>query len=189
MKVVIVDYNAGNIRSLCYALEKIGVDWILSSDALEIEQADRVIIPGVGAAGAALQQLRSKSLDLLIPQLKQPVLGICLGMQLLCAHSEEDDTACLGIIPQSVLKFKPAAGLKVPHMGWNQVHKNVEPDKRWMYFVHSYYVPVNEFTTLQCNHGTPFSAMVQKDNFTGMQFHPEKSAREGMALLEQFLKS
>ncbi len=191
MNTVIVDYNAGNIQSLCYALDRLGVSYLLSHEPDVISAAERVFIPGVGAAASAMENLQERGLDLLIPQLKQPVLGICLGMQLLCGSSEEGNTSCLGIIPQPVLKFPEMPGVKVPHMGWNTVQSCIldTENESWMYFVHSYYVPVCEYTAAQAVHGIPFSAMVRKKNFWGMQFHPEKSGTPGTVLIEKFLQS
>jgi imidazole glycerol-phosphate synthase subunit HisH len=150
-----------------------------------LEQADKVIFPGVGSAGSAMKYLQEKGLDQLIPTLEQPVLGICLGMQLLCKHSEEGDTKCLGIVDAPVLKFK---GVRLPHVGWNQVNdERAEASERNLYFVHSFYVPVGGYTTAVTEYGLPFSSMLQKNNFYGMQFHPEKSGREGEELLQKFL--
>lgn len=190
MKVVIIDYGAGNTMSVRLALQRSGVEAILSSDATEISGADKVIFPGVGHARPAMQALREKGLDTLIPALTQPLLGICLGMQLLCAHSYEGDTPCLGVFDQRVELFPPQQ--KVPHVGWNTAATRgkmsaVFPEG-WYYFVHSYYVPVNHNTTLTCDYILDFSAAMQKDNFYAMQFHPEKSGIAGQLLLEQFLK-
>jgi glutamine amidotransferase len=189
MKVVIIDYGAGNTHSVSLALQRLGVSSILSSDAAEIRSADKVIFPGVGHARPAMQALRDKGLDTLIPQLTQPLLGICLGMQLLCTHSDEGDTTCLGVFDQRVRLFPPT--LKVPHMGWNTAAKsegNAAFPEGWYYFVHSYYVPLNDNTALTCDYIKDFSAAIHRDNFYAVQFHPEKSGPSGQLLLDQFLK-
>lgn len=186
--MVIIDYGAGNTQSVKFALQRLGAEPVLSGDRDEILGADKVIFPGVGHAKAAMSSLKEKELHLLIPQLKQPVLGICLGMQLMCRFSEEGNTECLGILNEQVKLF-PAA-LKVPHTGWNTVSGNCKlanADADWFYFVHSYYVPQNSNTTLSCNYILDFSAAIQKDNFYGVQFHPEKSGAAGDKLLHQFL--
>jgi glutamine amidotransferase len=179
MKVVIINYGAGNTQSVRYAFERLGITPILSDDIAEILTADKVIFPGVGHAKAAMEVLQEKQLDLLIPTLKQPVLGICLGMQLMCNFSEEGNTKCLGIFNEDVKLFEPT--LKVPHIGWNTAENN------WYYFVHSYYVPVNEYTTKTCNYITDFSAAMQKGNFYAVQYHPEKSGKGGEELLKNFI--
>jgi glutamine amidotransferase len=189
MKVVIIDYGAGNTHSVSLALQRLGAQTILSSDAAEISSADKVIFPGVGHARPAMQALRDRGLDTVIPQLKQPLLGICLGMQLLCAHSDEGDTPCLGVFDQGVQLF--AADLKVPHMGWNTataVAGNAVFPEGWYYFVHSYYIPVNAATALTCSYMHDFSAAMHRDNFYAVQFHSEKSGAAGELLLSQFLK-
>lgn len=182
MKLVIIDYGAGNTQSVKFALQRLGIQPLLTDNAGEILSADKVIFPGVGHAKSAMSVLRQKQLDILIPQLKQPLLGICLGMQLMCKFSEEGNTHCLGIFNESVKLFEPK--LKVPHMGWNTVHSS-----EYYYFVHSYYVPVNHHTTLTCNYITDFSAAIQKENFYGVQFHPEKSGKAGEVFLKKFLNS
>jgi glutamine amidotransferase len=192
VKVVLIDYGAGNTQSVRFALQRLGIEPVLTDDAATIQSADKVIFPGVGHAKAAMDVLNEKNLSVVIPQLKQPVLGICLGMQLMCKHSEEGDTKCLGIFKPTVTLFKPE--LKVPHTGWNTVTGNsfINPNSKlttdpWFYFVHSYYVPVFESTALQCNYVNPFSAAIQRDNFYGVQFHPEKSGEAGEQLLKNFL--
>ncbi len=198
MKLVIIDYGAGNTKSVKFALERLGLAPVLSNDKEVIAGADKIIFPGVGHAKAAMEVLTANSLHTFIPQLKQPVLGICLGMQLLCAHSEEGDIPCLGIIDETVKLFEPK--LKVPHTGWNQTRichaeeRSILPlavegeeNAPYYYFVHSYYVPVNPYTTLSCNYINNFSAAVQKDNFYGAQFHPEKSGAAGEQYLKWFL--
>jgi imidazole glycerol-phosphate synthase subunit HisH len=193
MKVAIIDYGAGNVRSVLFALERLGVEAVLTDNYQTIGSADRIIFPGQGEARSAMRHLQARGLDKLIPQLKQPFLGICIGMQLLCQHSEENDTKCLGIIPQKVRRFK-GDDLKVPHVGWNTAaarNANVpiwHEDSKYYYFVHSYFVEKGDFTTLSCDYGNGFSAGLQKDNFYAVQFHPEKSGRAGELLLNQFLK-
>lgn len=185
MKLVIIDYGAGNTKSVKFALERLGLAPVLSNDKEVIAGADKIIFPGVGHAKAAMEVLTANGLHTFIPQLKQPVLGICLGMQLLCAHSEEGDIPCLGIIDETVKLFEPK--LKVPHTGWNQCRDAQGEATAHYYFVHSYYVPVNPYTTLSCNYINDFSAAVQKDNFYGAQFHPEKSGLAGEQYLKWFL--
>ncbi len=193
MNVVIIDYKAGNTRSLQFALSRLGVNAQLSKDPATLRAADGVFFPGVGAAGFAMQQLRESGLDQVIPTLKQPVLGICLGMQLLCQASEENAAQGLGIFDTTVQAIPPALGLKVPHMGWNALQEQKSPllkglpDAPYFYFVHSYAVPVVAETTAQCTHGQPFSAMLERDNFYAVQFHPEKSGPLGAQLLTNFL--
>jgi len=190
--IVIIDYEAGNVQSVKYALERLGANAEISDCEATIRKADKVIFPGVGEAAWAMKKLKETGLDKLIPQLKQPVLGICLGMQLMCASSEEGDTKGLGIFPVETLRFPPED--KVPHMGWNQISlksgdlfENVKMDS-FVYFVHSYYVPVNEFSTSETNYIRPFSASLQKDNFYACQFHPEKSGDAGQEILSNFIK-
>lgn len=192
MKLAIVKYNAGNIQSVSFALERLGIQFSITDDAQEIMAADKVLFPGVGEASTTMKYLREKKLDVLIRSLKQPVLGICLGMQLLCKYSEENNTECLGIFDESVKRFLPANGMKVPHMGWNQIHVKdswLDPalDGKFIYFVHSYYVPVNTFTSAITDYINPFSAAMHKENFYAVQFHPEKSAEAGELVLKSFL--
>ncbi|MDR3653724.1 MAG: imidazole glycerol phosphate synthase subunit HisH [Paludibacter sp.] len=193
MKVVIIKYNAGNIRSVLFALERIGINAIVSDDHEEIRSADRVIFPGVGEASSAMSYLKDKGLDKLICSLTQPVLGICLGMQLMCAHSEENDTQCLGIFNQKVKLF-PSLGLKIPQIGWNNIthlesnlFNNVN-ENSYMYFVHSYYVENCDDAISKTDYGLEFSSAVQKNNFYAVQFHPEKSGEVGQKILENFIK-
>lgn len=195
MSVVLVDAGGTNIGSVCYALQRLGVDAALTADAAAIRAADKVILPGVGAAGPGMARLRELELVELMRSLTQPVLGVCLGMQLLCAHSEEGDTTCLGLIPASVRRFVEAPGLRVPHMGWNQLcTKQAHPllaglgDDDQAYFVHSYAVPVGDWSLATSDYGEVFSAVIARDNFHGMQFHPERSAAVGAKLLQNFLK-
>ncbi len=192
--IAIIDYNAGNVQSVWFALERLGVKAILTNDPQKIKAAEKVIFPGVGEASTTMAFLKNQGLDVLIKQLEQPVLGICLGMQLLCQHSEENDTPCLGIIPQEVRRFRPEHGEKVPHMGWNTLQ--VGPgnalfspalDGSYVYFVHSYYVEEGPYTTATTEYILPFSAAVQKDNFYATQFHPEKSGVVGEQVLRNFL--
>ncbi|MCO6480562.1 MAG: imidazole glycerol phosphate synthase subunit HisH [Phaeodactylibacter sp.] len=193
MSTAIIDYNAGNVQSVLFALERLGVDAVLTGDHDIIRSADKVIFPGVGEANTTMAYLRERGLDELIRSLTQPVLGICLGMQLLCEHSEENDTPCLGIIPQKVVRFRPEKGEKVPHMGWNSIRNlengvftpNLEGD--YVYFVHSYYAEVGPYTTATTDYILPFSSGLQKDNFYATQFHPEKSGKVGAAILKNFI--
>lgn len=192
MKIAIIKYNAGNIRSMAFALERLGVDFTITDDKEEIKKADKVIFPGVGEASSTMKYLKENKLDTLIKELKQPVLGVCLGMQLMCKHSEENNTACLGIFDETVKLFIPQQKEKVPHMGWNSIAlSNSWLDSTlndaYVYFVHSYYVPVNEFTTAITEYIQPFSAALKKDNFYAVQFHPEKSSKEGELVLKSFL--
>lgn len=198
MKIAIIKYNAGNIRSVSFALDRLGVEHSITSDPEEIKSADKVIFPGVGEASSTMKYLKEHKLDELIVNLKQPVLGICLGMQLMCSHSEEGDVACLGIFDEPVKKFvvpKPNPGLiKVPHMGWNtiaQVNSKLFDERlegEYVYFVHSYYVACGEHTAATTSYILPFSAALHKNNFYATQFHPEKSGDVGSRILENFIK-
>ena len=195
MAVVLVDAGGTNIGSVRYALQRLGVDAALTSDAAAIRAADKVILPGVGAAAPGMARLRELGLVDLMRGLTQPVLGVCLGMQLLCAHSEEGDTECLGLIPAPVRRFVEAPGLRVPHMGWNRLDREREHplliglgDEDYAYFVHSYAVPVGEWSLASSDYGTAFSAVIASGNFHGMQFHPERSAAVGAKLLKNFLE-
>lgn len=191
MKVVIIDYGAGNVFSVAMALRRLGEEAIISSDAGVIQEADRVIFPGVGQAASAMEQLRASGLDRIIPDLKMPVLGICLGMQLMCDFTEEGNTSGLGIFPLNVKRM--TGGKKVPHIGWNRIYDlksglfaGTEAGER-MYFVHSYYVPLSADCIAACDYTEPFAAAVCKDNFYGCQFHPEKSSEAGRRVLTRFL--
>jgi glutamine amidotransferase len=191
MNIVIIKYNAGNTRSVELALERLGYSAKITNQHEEILAADKVIFPGVGQANAAMQSLKENALDQLIPQLKQPVLGICLGMQLLCSDSEEGNTSCLNIIPDTVKRFVGTE--KIPHMGWNTIGQlktklfDEVVDNSYCYFVHGYYVPLSEYTIATCEYILPFSAAVQHQNFYGVQFHPEKSGEAGAQILKNFL--
>ena len=194
MSVVLVDAGGTNIGSVRYALQRLGVDAALTADAAVIRAADKVILPGVGAAGPGMARLRELGLVELLRSLTRPVLGVCLGMQLLCAHSEEGDTECLGLIPAPVRRFIEAPGRRVPHMGWNRVAVRREhpllaglTDDEQAYFVHSYAVPTGDWTLASSDYGEAFSAVIARDNFHGMQFHPERSAAVGAKLLKNFL--
>ncbi len=191
MNVAIIKYNAGNIRSVDFALRRLGVTARITDDFDVIRKADRVIFPGVGEASTTMKYLKEKAMDTLIASLEQPVLGICLGMQLMCRWSEENDTPCIGIFDEPVTRFPP--GLKVPHMGWNSLQRvrgqlfEGELQGAYVYFVHSYYVPVCEYTVAETHYMVPFSAAIRKGNFYATQFHPEKSGDPGQRILSNFL--
>ncbi len=193
--VVIVDSGGANLASLEHALARIGGRSLVTSEPALIAAAPRIIVPGVGSAQAAMRRLRETGLDTLLPALRQPVLGICLGMQLLFRHSDEGDTECLGLIDDSVRRLEPAPGLPVPHMGWNSLtRRKPDPllggigDDSWFYFVHSYAVRPGPTTLANTDYGVPFAAVVRRDNFWGTQFHPERSSVAGARLLENFLR-
>jgi glutamine amidotransferase len=194
MSTVIIQYNAGNIQSVLYALERLGVAALVTDDPIKIKTADRVIFPGVGEASTAMQYLKERQLDILIQNLKQPVLGICLGMQLMCTYSEENNTNCLGIFNEQVKQFRPENNsIKVPQMGWNTIthlqtplFKGVE-ENTYAYFVHGYYASIGEHTIAQTNYILDYSSALHKDNFYGVQFHPEKSAKAGEQIIQNFL--
>jgi glutamine amidotransferase len=198
MKLSIIKYNAGNIRSVLFALERIGVQAVVTDDVEEIKSSDKVIFPGVGEASTAMNYLRERKLDSVIKHLKQPVLGVCLGMQLMCTHSEENSTDCLGIFDEHVKRFTPQSlntGFKIPQMGWNSLTnlksplmENVE-ENSYCYFVHSYYVPVSEYSIATTNYIQPFSSALNKNNFYGVQFHTEKSAEVGEQILRNFVEN
>jgi len=193
-KVVLIDAGGTNIGSVRYALQRLGVDAPLSSDADEIRAATHVILPGVGAAAPGMARLRETGLVDVVRGLAQPVLGVCLGMQLLFDHSEESDTTCLGLVPASLRLFAKSDRLRVPHMGWNSLQversnpllKGIDTGA-FAYFVHSYAAPVGDYTLASCDYGGAFSAVVQRGNFYGAQFHPERSASVGARLLQNFI--
>jgi imidazole glycerol-phosphate synthase subunit HisH len=195
VKSVIIKYNAGNIQSVLFALERIGVKATVTDDPALIRKADKVIFPGVGEASTAMQYLKERELDKVIVSLEQPVLGICLGMQLLCEYSEENDTSCLGVFDSiAVKKFQPGhSGLKVPQIGWNNIKRLSSPlfnnidENSYCYFVHGYYAELSESSIAQADYCLPYSAALKKNNFYGVQFHPEKSAVAGEQLLKNFL--
>ncbi|WP_297626888.1 imidazole glycerol phosphate synthase subunit HisH [uncultured Rikenella sp.] len=191
--VTIIDYGTGNLRSVINAFERLGTDYLLTSDPVAIQKAERVLLPGVGEAATAMAQLRDKGLTDLLRHLKCPVLGICLGMQLLCAYSEEGETECLGVFPNRVRRFPADAGVKVPHVGWNSIHdlksplyKDIKEDE-YVYYVHSYAAEINECTAAATDYGGWFSGSLYKNNFYGCQFHPEKSGAVGGRILANFL--
>lgn len=192
MKIAIIKYNAGNIKSVSNALGRLGIEHSITDDHEAIKSADKVIFPGVGEASTTMNYLKERKLDSLIRNLKQPVLGICLGMQLMCRHSEEGDTPCLGIFDLPVKKFDVPH--KIPHMGWNSLHDVKLPlfsannENEFVYFVHSYYVPAASDTIATSYYGIPFSAALSKDNFCATQFHPEKSGKIGEGILKSFLE-
>ena len=194
MNVIIVQYNAGNIQSVLYALERLGVSATVTDDAAMIQAADKVIFPGVGEASTAMAYLKARNLDQLIVALKQPVLGICLGMQLMCKHSEENNTNCLGIFEEQVLAFKATQNtIKVPQIGWNTITNlktelfNGVPENSFAYFVHGFYAGIGDNTIATTDYIQPYSSALQKNNFYGVQFHPEKSAAVGEQIIQNFL--
>lgn len=193
-KIAIIKYNAGNIQSVLFALERLGKQAVWTDNPDEIISAGHVIFPGVGEASSAMQHLRERGLDQVIRNLRQPVLGICLGMQLFCRHSEENDTECLGIFDAAVRKFNPGdSRIKVPHMGWNTLEAMKGPlfeglpAGAYAYFVHSYYAEIQADTAAVTDYDIPFSAALQRDNFFAVQFHPEKSGANGQRILHNFL--
>ncbi|MFN2437862.1 MAG: imidazole glycerol phosphate synthase subunit HisH [Chitinophagaceae bacterium] len=205
MNIAIIKYNAGNIQSVLNALERLGVQADVTDDADKIKSTDKVIFPGVGEAGSAMESLRQNNLDKLIKELKQPVLGVCVGMQLLCAHSEESNTDCLGIIPVQVKKFPSLVSisdgdasqvrLKIPQVGWNTLYhlqtdlfKNVD-ENSYIYNVHSYYVEDSKYSIAKCKYGLEYAAAIKKNNFYGVQFHTEKSAEVGDRIIKNFLEA
>lgn len=191
--IAIVDYNAGNVQSVLFAMQRLGVASMLTADPDQIRSADKVIFPGVGEANTTMTFLKETGLGEVIVSLQQPVLGICLGMQLLCSHSEENDTPCLGVFPQRVKKFDAVNGEKIPHMGWNtcepvgdnQLGRNL--DRSYFYFVHSYYVEEGPYSIGRTEYAQSFCSMMYRDNFWATQFHPEKSGEAGERLLRNFL--
>jgi imidazole glycerol-phosphate synthase subunit HisH len=198
MKLVIIKYNAGNIQSVLFALERLGAEAEVTDDPDKIKTADKVIFPGVGEASSAMASLKKNNLDQIIKELEQPVLGICVGMQLLCNHSEENDTDCIGIIPVQVKKFNSAKTngggiLKVPQVGWNTIYNLKSalfgnlPENSFIYNVHSYYAEDSEYTIANCSYGIEYAAAVKNKNFYGVQFHTEKSAAVGDKIIKNFL--
>lgn len=195
MDVAVIKYNAGNVYSVINALRRLGVEPVYTDDPRLIESADKVVFPGQGEAAGAISYLRSRRLDTVIKSLRQPVLGICIGQQLLCRHSEEGDTDCLGVFDADVLKFRPSRHEdKVPAMGWNKLgcmksplFKGMTADDSFVYFVHSYYVPVTAQTIATADYILPYSAAMRKDNFFATQFHPEKSGKVGETILRNFI--
>lgn len=194
MKVAVIKYNAGNIRSVDCALKRLGVEAEITADKEVLQSADKVIFPGVGEAETTMNHLKATGMDQLIKDLRQPVLGICLGMQLMCRYSEEGSVDCLNIFDTEVKRFIPLKHEdKVPHMGWNTISKTNSPlfegftEEEFVYFVHSFYIPVCEFTAAATDYIHPFSAALHKDNFYATQFHPEKSGKTGERILKNFL--
>ncbi|MEN8765636.1 MAG: imidazole glycerol phosphate synthase subunit HisH [Wenyingzhuangia sp.] len=191
MKIGIINYGAGNIQSIRFAIERLGYEAVLSNDVKEIKAADKLIFPGVGEASSAMKMLKETGLDTLIPTLTQPVLGICLGMQLMCNHSEEGDTKGLGIFDVDIKRFENI--VKVPQIGWNQITGlgskifNDVKEGAYMYLVHSYYAPLSKETIATTEYGVQYATALQKANFYGVQFHPEKSSTDGAKILENFL--
>lgn len=192
MKIVIINYGAGNIQSIKFAIQRLGFEAVLTDNEAEIRNADKVIFPGVGEASSAMEKLRATGLDKVIPTLTQPVLGICLGMQLMCKYCEEGDTKGLNIFDVDVVKFTNE--VKVPQIGWNQI-ENLKSDlfkgiseKEYMYLVHSFYVPLNGETIAETNYGFKYASALKEKNFYGVQFHPEKSSKAGAQILQNFLE-
>jgi glutamine amidotransferase len=196
MKIAIIKYNAGNIRSVLFALERIGEEAVVTDDPETIRSADKIIFPGVGEASSAMNYLRERKLDKLIRDLRQPLLGICLGMQLLCSYSEENDTECMGVFNESVIRFMPAGEdmLKVPQTGWNTVYDLKSglfegvPENSYCYFVHGFYAELGDTTIAKTDYVQPYSSALHKNNFYGVQFHPEKSAVAGERILKNFIQ-
>lgn len=193
MNIAIVKYNAGNILSVTYALERLGISPVVTDNIEELQKADRVIFPGVGEASTAMAYLKERSLDTVIKNLEQPVLGICLGMQLLCSYSEENNTSCLSVFDERVVSFLPNGADKIPQVGWNTISDYSSnlfkglPTNAYCYFVHGYYAALGPDTIATTNYILPYSAALHKNNFYGVQFHPEKSAVVGEKILQNFL--
>lgn len=192
MSIVLIDYNAGNVQSVCNAFRRLGVELEVTNDPEKIKSAEKVIFPGVAEASTTMAFLRESGLDKVLRELTQPFLGICLGMHVLCATSEEADTDCFGVYDIDIKRFQNVH--KVPHMGWNTISNLNSPlfkdidENAYVYFVHSFYAETNDYTIATCNYGSPFAAAIQKDNFYGVQFHPEKSADVGSKILKNFLE-
>ncbi len=196
MKVAVIKYNSGNVQSVLYAFERLGVEAELTDDPQKILSADRVVFPGQGEASSAMKYLKSRKLDQVIHEIKQPFLGVCLGLQLLCEHSEENDTPCLGVFPVKVKKFIPenSQEFKVPQIGWNELENMVDnpllqglPDNPYVYYVHSYYAEKSELAIAQSHYIHDFSAMLHRDNYFAIQAHPEKSGKVGEKILQNFI--
>lgn len=197
MRVAIVKYNAGNIYSVVNALRRLGVEPVITDDTETLMSADRVLFPGQGEASSTMAYIREHRLDEIIKNLTQPVLGICIGLQLMCSHSEEGDAECIGLFPMDVRRFRPTRHEdKVPAIGWNKIRLGDKPCKlfrgldndTYVYFIHSYYVPVSQWTTATADYTVPFSAALHRDNFYATQFHPEKSGKAGEQILRNFLE-
>ena len=194
MRVAIVKYNAGNIRSVAYALNRLGIEPEISDDPEVLRAVDKVIFPGVGEASTAMSYLKKGGLDVLLPTLQQPVLGICLGLQLMCKHSEENNTDCLNIFPVQVKKFPMSTELKVPQIGWNTIHDLKSPlfkgikEEAYMYLVHSYYAEPNPYAIATTDYGLSYASAIHKDNFYAVQFHAEKSGEAGGQIIENFIR-
>ncbi|MGL5788222.1 MAG: imidazole glycerol phosphate synthase subunit HisH [Bacteroidales bacterium] len=192
--ITIIDYGIGNLKSICFSLDRIGATYELTNDRNRIMNAQRILLPGVGEASTAMAELKRLNLTETIKSLKVPVLGICLGMQLLCESSEEGDTACLGIIPVKVKKFTPEDQIKVPHTGWNTISRLKSPlfldiqENDYLYFVHSFYAEDSAYTIAECEYSLYFGAAIALDNFYGCQFHPEKSGETGEQILRNFIQ-
>lgn len=195
MKIAIVKYNAGNIQSVIYALNRLGIDPVLTDNAEELASADKVIFPGVGEASTAMSYLKAAQLDKVLPELKQPMLGVCIGLQLMCSHSEEGDTKCLNIFPQEVRKFQAKEGFKIPHMGWNNLDnlktplfRGVKNHDSFVYYVHSFAAELSDYTIGSTDYaGVTYSAALHRDNFYAVQFHPEKSGVVGEGIIKNFI--
>lgn len=192
--IALIEYGAGNTASVSNALEEIGVDFIITNKETDISRSDKIIFPGVGEASSAVRRLHLLNLFSLLRVIKKPMLGVCLGMHILCDRSDEGDISCLGVINCEAKKFD-SEKIKVPHMGWNKVKLTAQSklfneieDETYFYFAHSFYLPKNDLTTSVCEHGIEFSASVEKDNFYGVQFHPEKSGEAGLKLLRNFVE-
>ncbi|QCK16005.1 imidazole glycerol phosphate synthase subunit HisH [Mangrovivirga cuniculi] len=199
MDIAIIKYNAGNVQSVKYALDRLGVKYRLTDNASEIMSADKVIFPGVGEASTAMNYLKENGLDTVLRSLSQPTLGVCLGLQLMCRHTEENDTECLGVFDIDVKRFKPdpnaVISYKIPHMGWNKVAYKEGPlfdgmgAEPYFYFVHSYYAPLSKYTVASANYMHDFSVVIQRNNFYAIQPHPEKSADAGSLFLKNFIEN
>ncbi len=192
--IAVIDYDTGNLRSVANALSRLGAEYCVTDDKKLLEAADHILLPGVGEAGSAMARLRERGLDRVIPTLTKPVLGICIGVQLMCSYSQEGDTECMGIFDSRVLRFDAGSGLKVPHMGWNSVENLRSPlfagieEGSYVYYVHSFAPQITPQTIATTRYGEEFSAALNRDNFYGTQFHPEKSGDVGAQILNNFLR-